>query len=112
MALEQQGDPEAALRVLDSASEQRTRGYVASAAFWLQNEWQRARLNRVLGREDEATQIETELRGLLALADSDHPLLQLLSQQEKGAQTLSLQDKTGRQYSTRSNMPRRYQFQR
>jgi hypothetical protein len=74
-ALEQQGDLEGALRVLDLASEQRVKGYVASGAFWLRNEWQRARLRRFLGDAQEAAEIEERLLALLVHADLDHPIL-------------------------------------
>jgi tetratricopeptide (TPR) repeat protein len=74
-ALEQQGDLEGALRVLDAASEQRVRGYVSSGAFWLRNEWQRARVSRLLGEDDEAEKIEERLQTLLSHADPDHPIL-------------------------------------
>ena len=79
--LRERGDLESAVRVLKATSKA---GVGARAAlrqagpYWLRNRLQLAGLDRELGRDDEARQIEEELSTLLAYADSDHPLLAAL----------------------------------
>ena len=91
-ALEQQGEWQRALRVLEEAAQERKAIYAQSdrgsaeypwavqppAFFWLKIQWQRAELLRELGREPEAREIEAELRKLLAYADADHDILRKL----------------------------------
>jgi DNA-binding winged helix-turn-helix (wHTH) protein/tetratricopeptide (TPR) repeat protein len=73
-----QGRLDSALRVLEVGSAERNRVYSTGGllgALWLRIEWQRARLYRKLGRQEEARKVEAGLRKLLALADADHPIL-------------------------------------
>jgi tetratricopeptide (TPR) repeat protein len=78
-ALEKKGDLTQAVQVLERASEKRSSAaFEGGGACWLRNQLQRARLYRETGRERDARAIEGELRKLLALADSDHPILREL----------------------------------
>jgi len=45
-----------------------------SAGFWVRNQWLLAELYRRLGEEQNAVEIEDELRLLLEYADTDHPI--------------------------------------
>ena len=84
-ARSQQGDLGGALRALNDCSRQRTRvlvGPAVAAVWWLRLEAERARLNRELGRDDEAARIEARLLKLLALADSDHQILRDLKDRQ------------------------------
>ncbi len=88
-ALEQQGESQSALRVLEEAAQERKAIYSAlpmGLGLWLKHQWQRAEVLRKLEREPEAREIETELRKLLAYADADHKILRglrHLSQKQK-----------------------------
>ena len=90
-ALEQQGEWQGALRVLEEAAQERNAIYSSTHGgiwgfFWLEIQWQRAELLRKLEREPEAREIEAELRRLLAYADADHAILRglrHLSQKQK-----------------------------
>ena len=92
-ALQQQGELQRALRVLEEAALSRKAVYSTfmsgvAGAPWIANQWQRAELLRELRRESEAREIETELRRLLAHADADHRIaraLRHLSRQEEVA---------------------------
>ena len=89
-AWRQQGDLERALRVLDEASRLRTRllvGPATPAVSWLHIEAERARLNREMGRDDEAAHIEAELLKLLAVADEDHQILRDLRDAQTARQS-------------------------
>jgi tetratricopeptide (TPR) repeat protein len=82
-ALEQQGEWQSALRVLEEGAQERkviysTSGSGVRGESWLREQWQRAELLRKLGREPEAREIEAELRKLLTYADADHALLRKL----------------------------------
>ena len=45
--------------------------------------WQLADLYRQTGRDEDAREIEDELRKRLALADADHPILRQLERTEE-----------------------------
>jgi tetratricopeptide (TPR) repeat protein len=70
--LKAKGDLAGAIRVLEGASEPQL---THVEAFSLRNRFQLAKLYREAGREEEARKIESELLNLLAVADSDHPIL-------------------------------------
>ncbi len=72
------GDVQMALRVLESAAEERGRTYPTfgpSAVFWVRVQVRRSELYRHVGRYDEAGKLEADLRDSLGLGDADHPLL-------------------------------------
>jgi hypothetical protein len=74
--LEQQGDLEGAVRVLEKASGRKTKLAEAEhIPFWVRNQWLLAQLYRKVGREKEAAGIVGELRSWLVFADPDHPVL-------------------------------------
>ena len=78
-ALMEKGDLAHAIQILERASAKRsTAAFESSGAFWLRNQLQLARLYREVGRAEDAQKIEKELLDLLALADSDHPILREL----------------------------------
>jgi serine/threonine-protein kinase len=75
-ALVRKGDVPRAIQVLERKSDRRdsvTRG--TTAAFWLRNRLQLAKLYRRVDRVEDAEAVEAELSTLLALADADHPIL-------------------------------------
>ena len=78
-ALAKNGDVSGAIRVLEWKSE---RYYAVirgeTGAHWLRNRLQLARLYRKAGREEAARAVEAELSKMLALADTDHPILREL----------------------------------
>ena len=76
-AWEQQGNTAKAVEILEAASRMKWPAIVWPSApfFWMKNQVRLAKLYRKLGREQEASEIEAELRQLLALADPDHPIL-------------------------------------
>jgi tetratricopeptide (TPR) repeat protein len=75
-AWKQKGNLVRAVQVLEQASEKRSSAaFENSGWLWLRNQFQLARLYREVGREQDALKIESELQGLLALADPDHPIL-------------------------------------
>jgi tetratricopeptide (TPR) repeat protein len=79
-ALEQRGETQRAVQVLEQASQTRYLAAMApSAAYWMRNQNRLARLYRKIGRETEARAIDAELRNLLAFADADHPILAALN---------------------------------
>jgi tetratricopeptide (TPR) repeat protein len=82
---EKQGDLEKALKVLEAASQEKTRAifYSASPLFWMRVQAQLAELYRKLDREQEAQEIETELRQLLKYADADHAILRQLKRYQQ-----------------------------
>jgi tetratricopeptide (TPR) repeat protein len=92
-ALEEQGEWQRALRVLEETAQDRKAVYSSFYSgliglFWMNHQWQRAELLRKLGREPEAREIEAELRKLLAYADADHKIL-------RGLRDLSQIEKMG-----------------
>jgi tetratricopeptide (TPR) repeat protein len=75
-ALNRRGDLLKAIQVLERASKARSStAFNGTGAFWLRNQFQLSRLYRKVGRAGEARRIERELLKLLALADTDHPML-------------------------------------
>jgi tetratricopeptide (TPR) repeat protein/predicted Ser/Thr protein kinase len=75
-ALMEQGDVSRAIEVLERRSERfRTACSYTTAAYWLRNRLQLARLYRRVGRIEDAKAVEAELSRLLAVADPDHPIL-------------------------------------
>ena len=83
-AWERQGNFQRAIGVLEEVRPFKTRYlFPYWATTWMKTQLRLARLYRKVGREQEAREIEAELRKLLAYADSDHPfLLQLQRSQE------------------------------
>ena len=78
-ALEKKGSLPQARRVLQDAAQQKRRTLDPKAkADWLPVQAHLARVSRQLGLEDEARQIEDELRRLLAHADPDFAILRQL----------------------------------
>ena len=79
-----QGDLLAAIQLLEEASKQRPLlvGGLGPPFSWLRIKSQLAQLYREEGRVEDARKIEDELRRLLALADSDHPILRQLDRTE------------------------------
>lgn len=71
------------MEVLERASE---RKFLAVASldptvpYWIRNRLELARLYRGVGRVEDARAIEADLLKLLALADSDHPVVRELRQ--------------------------------
>jgi len=79
-----QGDLLQAIQLLEEASKRRplVEPHLGYAAMWLRIKSQLAELYRDEGRYEDARKIEDELRRLLALADSDHPILRQLDHTE------------------------------
>ncbi len=79
-----QGDLLAAIQLLEEASKKRPLLVRPqwTPTTWLRNKAQLADLYRDEGRYEDARKIEDELRRLLALADSDHPILRQLDRTE------------------------------
>jgi tetratricopeptide (TPR) repeat protein len=70
--LRSNGDLPGAIRVLERTSSRR----ISSSEFlWSRNRFQLARLYREIGRVRDAEGIEDELLSVLAMADSDHPIV-------------------------------------
>ena len=92
-AYEQQGDTAGLLRVLEKASAEKLLLYRVRlepvVTYWHRNQLRLAQLYRKLGRVEEARKIEAELLTLLAYADSDHPILRVLKDNERWAVTQS-----------------------
>ncbi len=75
------GDVTGATQILEPIDRDR---FLAVAGPWAVSSWLRCRLlladiYRDIGREADAIAIEQELRGLLAVADADHPVLRRLN---------------------------------
>lgn len=66
---------EAAVTVLERASQLRGRAAVVGNGYWIRNQWWLSQLYRELGRNVEAERVEAELLELLAMADSDHSIV-------------------------------------
>ena len=78
-AYTRQGNWVAAIQLLKQASEREPIYFRFGAApLWLRFRWRLASLYHQTGRAEDAREIEDELRRLLALADSDHPILRQL----------------------------------
>lgn len=76
--LARQGDEEGAVRVLERASRQKRPAvflWLTNGGFWTRNQLLLAKQYRRVGRVAEADRIEAELTNLLAVADSDHPIV-------------------------------------
>ncbi len=56
-----------------------------TGALWVRVQGQLAQLYREMGRDEDASKIEAELRSLLALADADHPILRQLDRTKEVA---------------------------
>ncbi len=81
---EEQSELSRAAQVLERAAAHRgSIFYPPTGPLWVRIQWQRARLYRKMARKTEAQAIEHELRGLLALADPDHPILLQLQRTQK-----------------------------
>ena len=73
--LEKQGRWTEAARILERVSDLRYRALnLMGRSMWLRTQWQLSQLYRRLGLEEEAKEIESDLRQLLAYADLDHPI--------------------------------------
>ena len=81
-AWREQGDSTNAVAVLRAALEKESflllDQSVLTGPLWLRLQAQLAQLYREMGRDEDARKIEDKLRRLLALADSDHPILRQL----------------------------------
>jgi tetratricopeptide (TPR) repeat protein len=77
--LAKQGDVPQAIRILERNPE---RFYAVisgtTGAYWLIDRWELAKLYRRVGRQQDARAVEAELSKLLALADSNHPIVREL----------------------------------
>jgi len=75
----QEGELQKAVQVLEETSKKKYLVLVGeSPIMWLRLRSALAKLYRETGRNEEAREIEEELRRLLALADPDHPILRQL----------------------------------
>ena len=67
------------MRVLEQASSKKALLFAPvggeNPARWLRVRLMLAKIYREMGRDEDAKKVEAELRGLLALADPDHPIL-------------------------------------
>ena len=87
-AYEQQGNRDAALRVLLQASNAKGKAFNCldggpmGGAWWLRTELQLADLYREMGRIPDAEKVEGELRKMLVYADADHPIVLALKKRE------------------------------
>ena len=88
-AWEQQGNMSKAIRLLEESSQGRAKALAAlrgsSSFFWMRVRLRLASFYRKVGREQEAREIEAELRKLLAYADPDHPILRQLKRLQEFA---------------------------
>lgn len=78
-ALEQQGQLQQALEVLELASKQQTRTFQIprpAGAFWLLAEMELARMHRRRGNIHDAKRVEGRLLKLLSYADAHHPMME------------------------------------
>jgi tetratricopeptide (TPR) repeat protein len=76
-AWERRGNPESALQVLEGAATHKRRAFF-DGVFRMRVQLRIAELNRTLGREGQAKEVESQLRELLLYADSDHAILEKL----------------------------------
>ena len=85
-AWEQQGNFQRAIGVLEAVRPFKTRYLFAGwATTWMKTQLRLAQLYRKVGREQEAREIEAELRKLLPYADPDHPFLRQLNRSQEVA---------------------------
>ena len=78
-ALTKKGERVRAIKLLERASAlRRLAAFEEAGQYWLRIRYQLAQLYRESGRVNEARAIEDELRKLLALGDSDHPIRRAL----------------------------------
>ena len=82
-ALDATGKTEAALGVLEDASDQKPRAFLGKAYGWMDMRLQLAQLLRKSGREREAREVEDDLRSLLRYADPDFRFVQQLERLEQ-----------------------------
>jgi tetratricopeptide (TPR) repeat protein len=83
-AYTRQGNLGAAIELLEEALEKLPfSSPFDSPSLWLRLRWQLADFYRQTGRDEDAREIEDELRTLLALADPDHPILRQLDRTEE-----------------------------
>jgi hypothetical protein len=81
-ALEQSGNSQKALEVLEATSGTRMWTPPASTAyeaFWLRNQARLSSYYHRLGRDADARRVDDQLRKLLVVADADHPILRQLN---------------------------------
>jgi tetratricopeptide (TPR) repeat protein len=83
VALAEQGDLQAAYRVLEDAARQRKLVNSISTPLYQRIQARLALLARELGRTAEAESIETELAEALRFADKDHPILVQIREQHE-----------------------------
>ena len=88
-AWREQGDPTNAVAVLRAALEKKSflllDQSVLTGPLWLKLQAQLSQLYREMGRDEDAREIEEELRRRLAFADPDHPILRRLDHTEEVA---------------------------
>ena len=84
-AWEQQGNFQRAIGILEAVRPFRTRYLFPGSAKWMKTQLRLAQLYRKVGREQEAGEIEAELRKLLVYADPDHPFLRQLQRLQEAA---------------------------
>lgn len=87
-AYEEQGNFDAAVRVLLQAIDAKDKTYncfsgFVNGAWWLRDELELANVYRKLGRVLEAEKVEDELRKMLIYADADHPILLELKKRDR-----------------------------
>ena len=86
MAHSAAGDPDRAATALAMTTDLKSRAVFEGAGlYWTKCQYRLAELYRELGREDEARQIESELRSYLSLAERDYPLLVALGGERASA---------------------------
>ena len=81
--LEKEDKPQQAMEVLEEAAQRSSAIGPGGGFFRLKVLAQLAQLYRKAGREEDADQVERELRKQLALADPDHPILLQLQRTQK-----------------------------
>ncbi|MBZ5561875.1 MAG: winged helix-turn-helix domain-containing protein [Acidobacteriia bacterium] len=86
-AWEDEGNLPEAIAALEKASAARPRVQILLGFAWMRIQWRLAQLYRKVGREQDARRIEDELRGLLANADTDFPMLVQLKRLQEAAAT-------------------------
>ena len=78
-ALERQGNVDGAIQALEFGSRQKMEALIrGNTGIWEHNELLLARLYRQAGRIADAERVENALRAMLAVADTDHPILAAL----------------------------------
>jgi DNA-binding winged helix-turn-helix (wHTH) protein/tetratricopeptide (TPR) repeat protein len=74
-AWEEMGNLPKAVEALESVAREKPRGEMSMGFAWMRDEAYLARLYRKVGRVQDAERIEAELDRLLAVADTDYPIL-------------------------------------